>query len=708
QKGIYVGIWNEQPRESLISRLSSRDLFINRDDVAITIDPSGQGLYAYWFAVTLGGTLQDGTVLPERQYSNQWDGPWHGASAEHESGWSAEFFLPWAMMTMPEVHGEDRKMGYYVSRYVAHRSERWSYPAYPRTRPVFLSQLPTLDIVGVEPKQQFTFYPYTSGTYDNMKAGHKDTYNAGFDIFWRPSTNLQLTATVSPDFGNVESDNVVVNLSSFETFFPEKRAFFLEGNEIFIATPRARHGTPTTLINTRRVGGSPRDPEIAGFVFSDLQANQPTELLGAAKVTGQWGRVRYGVLGASEDDTVIHGELAGAPSSYLQQGRDFGVARFLYEDTSQGGRRALGLLSAATYHPQGDALTTGVDVHFLTADGGINVDGQLMYSDVDGVTGGGGFADIVYTPESGYQHEVAFEYYDEKLDINDLGFLQRNDIYGLKYAFERNDSSHSRYKYVKTRVQGLLSYNAAGQVVKSGFFSLRDRQFANNNWLFTEFNYYPGRWDDINSNGNGVYRIKDRFTTGVFIATDEAKSLQFGLGTFVFTEHLGDISKKYNVELTWRPTDRFSAKLDLAYEDKDGWLIHSGARNFTTYSAEFWRPRIETDFFISARQQFRITAQWAGIKAFEQNRWQVPIEDGSLEQDTTPATGPRDFSISRLTFQARYRWEIAPLSDLFVVYTRGSNVNSRPHEDFGDLIRDSWTEPLVNTFVVKLRYRLGS
>ena len=142
----------------------------------------------------------------------------------------------------------------------------------------------------------------------------------------------------------------------------------------------------------------------------------------------------------------------------------------------------------------------------------------------------------------------------------------------------------------------------------------------------------------------------------------------------------------YSAEFTWRPTDRFSFILDIGYDDRDGWLIHTDGRAFTTYDAETWRPKIETDFFLTARQQFRITAQWVGIKAFEQDRWREPAEDGDLlPVPTPPGASSRDFSISRLVFQARYRWEIAPLSDLFVVYTRGSNVPSDPTLEFDDL-----------------------
>jgi hypothetical protein len=719
-RGLYVGVWNEQPKETLIARLSSRDQFISRDQISFTLDPSGEGLYGYWFSVNLGDTLLDGTVLPERQFSNQWDGPWYGDSAEHEEGWSAEFFIPWSMMSMPESPGTTRRMGFYLSRNVANINERWGYPALPPTKPRFMSALQQLEFEGVAPRQQFTFYPYASSTYDNAAASGKDRYKAGFDIFWRPSTNLQLSATVNPDFGNVESDNVVVNLSSFETFFPEKRAFFLEGNEIFVATPRARsgrgqRGSPTTLVNTRRIGGPPVYPDLPGFDTTALEENQPSELVGAAKVTGQLGRLRYGVFAAAEDETVINGEVAGTPTDYVQDGRNFGAGRILYEDTSTGGRRAIGLLSTIVAHPQRDAVANAVDFHNLSPDGKWNVDGQVMHSHINDSTGAGsttgygGFTDFTYTPARGYKHTLQFEYFDDELEINDFGFIRRNDTVGARYGFNRTESDLSHLKNRFTNIRVSQDYNTDGKVVRSGLFMSQERIFKNDIGLFTELNYFPERWDDINSDGNGAFRIDQRFQTGVWVGTDESKKVRLAGGFFAKNENLGDISTEGEIEVIWRPTDRFSLLARINHERKDGWLIHWTGTSFSTFGSEIWRPKIEADFFISARQQFRVTAQWAGIKAFEQDRWDVPVGDGNLVNTGIPANAShRDFSISRLTFQARYRWEIAPLSDLFVVYTRGSNVPSRPFDSFENLLRSSWTEPLVDVFVIKLRYRLGS
>jgi len=115
------------------------------------------------------------------------------------------------------------------------------------------------------------------------------------------------------------------------------------------------------------------------------------------------------------------------------------------------------------------------------------------------------------------------------------------------------------------------------------------------------------------------------------------------------------------------------------------------------------------NYFINAKQQFRLAMQWTGIKAQEDEYYRVDQTDvRHLIPTAKHATTRGDFTISQLNFQARYRWEIAPLSDLFVVYTRGSNLPNYAGSEFQDLLFDAWTERLTDVWVVKLRYRLGS
>ncbi|MEM7080674.1 MAG: hypothetical protein AAF513_18800, partial [Pseudomonadota bacterium] len=148
------------------------------------------------------------------------------------------------------------------------------------------------------------------------------------------------------------------------------------------------------------------------------------------------------------------------------------------------------------------------------------------------------------------------------------------------------------------------------------------------------------------------------------------------------------------------------------------WLLHQRSfgrddpalvRNMFTFEAQEVQPRIAVDWFLSARQQFRMTLQWAGITAEEKERFLIPVNEGDLIDLTRqPGDVLQDFTVSRLTAQLRYRWEIGPLSDLFVVYTRGSNIPDMTRDEFGDLFSEAIDSPIIELFVVKLRYRFGN
>ena len=128
----------------------------------------------------------------------------------------------------------------------------------------------------------------------------------------------------------------------------------------------------------------------------------------------------------------------------------------------------------------------------------------------------------------------------------------------------------------------------------------------------------------------------------------------------------------------------------------------------TTFDATEWRPTMALDLFLSARQHLRLTMQWSAIRADERAFWTIPASAGRLLPTAKAAGAPAaDFTISRMTAQFRYRWEISPLSDLFVVYTRGGNLEDGVHDSFSGLFRDALAKPVIDLFTIKLRYRLG-
>lgn len=712
ERGIYLSAMNFQPQETLMARMTSRDVKLERDGFVVAIDASGEGLYGFYLRINLGNSLTDATILPERTFNFQWDGPWLARTQALENGWSAEYYIPWSMMPLPQVD-DDRKIGIYLERQVGHlQGEAWANPPLPGTVNQFLSAFEKYELKDIEPRRQLTYYPFASGIYDGVR--DESTYKVGTEIFWRPTSNSLLSASLNPDFGNVESDDVVVNLTAFEVFFPERRVFFLEGQDVFNTSPRTSGrggpGGPISLLNTRRIGGAAIHdvPDEVNVVPTDL--SQPSELLGAVKLTGQSGNWRYGTLLASETESQIAGTLDDGTQVTLNAvGRDFSIARLLYEDTSSGGRRAIGWMGTNLSHPTIDATAHAVDMHYFSADNRFVIDTQIMHSNVDGKTGNGFLGDVAFRPRRGLQHGLRATYIDDTLDINELGFLTRNDQMNLDYNMFNIESDVPGLRQRTTSLFISNQWNTDGEPVRLGLFLNRGYNTLNNNTYDVSLRYFPERIDDRLGRGTGDFKVEGRYGLNLGFRTNPADKLAFNFDLNLDQDELGPARTGASARFTWRPNDRFSSDLRLDYTDREALLVHKGSGSYTSFESHQWAPQLEMNYFLNAWQQLRFTLQWTALKAFEDRFWQVDSQNLDFLQPVAKSDDDSDnFTISRLTFQARYRWEIAPLSDLFVVYTRGSNLPTDSFETFQDLLVQSWTDTIVDTLAIKLRYRFGS
>lgn len=704
ERGLYASFKMEQPPETLVRVFSGRDDGrLNRDNVGVTIDTSGEGRYGYWVNLALGGNQVDGTVLPERQFSRDWDGAWYGGTKVTATGWDAEIFLPWSQVAMPKEAGQ-RTVNAYASRKVAYMDQRYAVPALPFTQPLFMSALQPLILDQVDPQQQLSFFPYFSVTQDKVE--NITQTKAGADIFWRPSTNLQLTTTLNPDFGNVESDDVVVNLSAFEVFFPERRLFFQEGTEIFDTTPRANGGEPTTVVNTRRIGGQARAPDVPDDVdIPSRETGQPVELFGAVKAVGQFGQVRYGLLAAAENEVKFDVDEI----NYYQEGSDYGIARFLYEDkTSTGAYRALGTITTLVTHPEEDALVNGIDYHYLTSGGKWKLDGQFLHSETDdGGSGIGAFVDVGYTIRRGLNLRWGLSHFDDKFELNDLGFTRRNDATATNLNLDYESSDLPWFR--KASADSFLQYevNGEGETTRVGFGTNLGLDLRSQDQIRTGLAYFPSRAEDRNSRDNGTFEVEGRHNFYADYFTDTAQRISYRFGMEHGGEELGGNRIVGRVGFTWRPIDQINVGALAQYQRRRGWLLWQEDRNFTTFDSTEWRPRVNLDYFLTAKQQLRFSAQWVGIRAKEQAFYLVPEQVGDLIEIAKPDPETDDFAISRVNVQLRYRWEIAPLSELSVVYTL-SGSQSEERGGFQDLLQDAYDDPIGEQFIIKLRYRLGS
>ena len=709
-RGFYIAAECDQDTDSLVQRLSARDLgFLNRDYVSFTLDTAGEARYGYWFQLNLGGSRSDGTIQPERQFSDSWDGAWYGETTKTKTGWSAEFFIPWSIMSMPQVEGE-RQMGIVMQRRIAYRDERYGYPPLPFTKPKFLSGFQKLILGDVNPSQQLSFFPQVSSTYNAM--ADSTTGQAGLDVFWRPSTNLQVTATANPDFGTVEADSVIINLTAIETFFPEKRLFFLEGQEIFSPSGGGgswNGGTSARLLHTRRIGQRPFRPALPDDTHFDYeQFRRPSDLLGAAKATGQVGNLRYGVLAAVEDDTTFYGMRDGERVSVSQFGRDFGVVRALWEK-SNGDYKGLGFMSTRLEHPAIQASAHSFDGSYFSDSGKIRLQSLFFISDIQGTENGyGGSLEFDYAPRQGVTHQLEFESFDDELNLNFMGYLPRNDIDKIEYQY-RVRKTLDRIKESDTDFKIERAFNGAGQVVDASLQLEQDFTFNNNTRFRIRTRHYPGNYDDRNSFGNGTFYEDARSRLEFRYSSDSARRFYYSLSSEYRTEPFGGANTQGGTFLIWRASDRMTMHASIFYSNRDNWLLSQGERRFTAFSSESWSPRFGTDLFITAKQHLRMDLEWRAIKAHENTFYQLPLDDTRLIQVDDPAPDSvDDFAISRLNMQIRYRWELAPMSDLFVVYSKNSELPGAIGYRFAEQFSRTFDHPFSEGLVVKLRHHLGS
>ncbi len=706
-EGLYLSLDMEQPAETIIQRSAPRDANeLARDAVTIVVDTSGTGRYGYWIGLSLGDGEMDGTILPERKFDGDWDGAWYGATQRTEIGWVAEFYIPWSQMAMPKADGV-RRIGIYASRKVAHLDERWGWPALTETQPRFMSAMQPLELVDVDPRQQWSVFPYVSATIDRVD-DNSGEWKTGADLFWRPSSNFQLTGTLNPDFGSVESDNVVVNLTADETFFPEKRLFFQEGQEIFnVAGSEGEGWRPSiSVVNTRRIGGRPRDLDLPDDVsLSRRDQLKVADIMAAAKATGQIGSLRYGLLAASEEDTRYTGSDNLA---YSMSGRDFGVLRVLYEDAKGAAYRGLGWLSTVVAHPDSDAIVHGADFHWLTTSGKWNFNGQIIHSDKgDDEQGTGILADATYTPRQGLSHEFTTILLDDTIDVNDLGYQRRNDVNEFVYRLRWNKSGLERVRnfslspFFRYEVNGdgfrtFHGYGLSGNLVLNSLHSISGF-----------IGYFPPQYDDRSSFGNGTFAVRGRSYSDLWFRTNRSKALSTFLRLSVQPQDVYGTTIESQLGLTWRPWDNLAMELEVTHKDNNGWLLHQDDQDFTTFNGKQWQPKFSLDYYPTSKQQLSLAMQWVGIQSMEDRFFMLPGGTTELVEVEKPNDETDDFSISQLNFQLRYRWQIAPLSDLFVVYTKGDsrriNLTS-----FSDMFNDNWDNPLGDYLVIKLRYRLGS
>jgi hypothetical protein len=286
---LYVGArMFSADRARLPTGLTRHDAYGNAEHVTIILDPFLDRRTGYAFAVTSGGGRRDyyHTRDSEDGRDFNWNPVWQASVTVDSLGWTAEMRIPFSQLRFNDQ--PFHTWGLNINRWVPQLNESVYWVVVPRNQPGFISHFGVLNGMENVPKaRRVEILPYVAGSarYTGVPVagnpfndGRVTGAGIGADFKLGLGPSLTLDATVNPDFGQVDGDPAEVNLSAFETFFPERRPFFTEGSQ-------ALSGGSESYFYSRRVGGPPRGPADGDFV--DRPGN--TRILGAAKVTGRVG-----------------------------------------------------------------------------------------------------------------------------------------------------------------------------------------------------------------------------------------------------------------------------------------------------------------------------------------------------------------------------------------------------------------------------------
>lgn len=615
---IYVSarMFDSAP-DSIIARLARRDAEQSSDDFLIAFDAYDDHQTGFYFGLNAAGAYYDGVLYNDDFTDGSWDGVWEGKATIDSLGWCAEMRIPFSQL---RFHNTEKQLwGIDFLRDVRRKNEEDYLVFTPKNGSGFVSRFThLLGIENVPTSHQIEIMPYitTRAEYihypagDPFHDGSKLSPDAGLDMKVGLGSNLTLTGTINPDFGQVEVDPAVVNLSDVETFYQEKRPFFIEGATIFNfgyggATSFWNFNFPTpNFFYTRRIGRAPHG-ELPDADYTDVPAG--TKILGAAKLTGKiYDSWNFGTIQAVTGREFAQISNSGANSRLeVEPPTYYGIIRGQreFDDSHQG----IGFMTTSTIRSFADdrlkadmnssAHTLGIDGWtFFDSDKTWVLSGWTQMSYVRGTTeqmislqensqhyfqrpdAKSYTVDSSATSMTGYAGRLlvnkqkgniifnsSFGIIDPKFDDNDLGFLSRTDIINMHMGGGyRWTDPESWFRNAGAIGAGFQSFNFDGNVTWRGVFT--------DAWV-TLLNYYYIEWvtayNPITINTRrtrgGPLSLNPRgYQTNLYVNSDNRKLLVFNS---YFNAYVSEDSKDWNggVSLTWHPAPNISFTLGPDY-----------------------------------------------------------------------------------------------------------------------------------------------
>lgn len=470
-KALFVAarLYDSEPGK-IISRLGRRDESVNSDWFAVAIDPYFDKRSGYRFSITPAGSIADLSLYNDEWDDATWDGIWESATRIDGQGWTVEIRIPFNQLRFKKR--EEYVWGINFHRIIKRKNEQLWYAWVAKDDSGYVSRFARLEGINhINPGRNIELIPFVAGAAEFSPDDEDDPFDsaqdytgiAGIDFKVGLKSNLILDATINPDFGQVEVDPAVINLSAYETYYSEKRPFFIEGANIFsFGHGGARDfwgfswGNPS-FFYSRRIGRTPQGLDYMDYDYE----NSPvwTTILTAAKLTGEIGRGwKMGFLSALTAREYAEIDLGGEQSTReVEPFTYYGVLRTQKEFNE--GRQGLGLIATSVVRnlKTDDLVEYLNDRAFsLAVDGWTFLDKNKMWV----VTGWLGSTRV-----SGSAEAIT------ELQESSLHYYQRPDAGHVEMDEEATSLSGWAARFTVNKQKGNIMLNAALGAISPGFDS---------------------------------------------------------------------------------------------------------------------------------------------------------------------------------------------------------------------------------------------
>lgn len=646
ERNIYVGVRLLDGRPDLIGQqLARRDAGDTFTDwLWVGFDTYGDRRTAFVFAVSPRGAQRDGYVFNDSEFDGDWDAVWQSAAQIDSLGWTVEMRIPLSQLRFT-AGDSARTWGVQFLRETARSGENAYWSPRPATTPADVSRFGVLsglgDLEGAVPlevipylrSQVSTLPPDPGNPFHSASSGETAI---GLDVRMRLPKSLTLTATVNPDFGQVEADPAVVNLSAFEVFFPERRPFFLESvdNFRFGGTRSFNSSDPPNFFYTRRIGRPPQRRLSGDFVDVPTQ----TPILAALKLSGTtpsgWAVGSMNSTTArgvgrrvAPGGAIVREEVEPLTNSHVSR-----VRKLL-----RGGFSSVGAFGSWVERELSDslvrsvlpqrALVGGVDFEHAWDERTWTVSGVAARSRVSGDAAsiarlqlanyrsfqrpdaahlaydptreslGGGYYALTAAKTAGrLTGSITAEQLDPGFESNDLGFQTNSDRRAISTATTYSQPNRTRYfQNWSTGFFASVAATTAGDNLERRIATVNEVQFRNFWTIEVESNLEAGRFNDRLLRGGPIAARPSSSRTELSINTDSRRTLIIRVAAEVFQNRAGSRSQEYAIGFDWRPQSAIRVRIEPEIAFNDIVDQYVTATDDITASATFGRRYVFAD-----------------------------------------------------------------------------------------------------------------